>query len=403
MQYGIIAIAVQEGSAWRQGDSLEQRLIILRSTFHLFFNGKCFLINKFAHWLKKSVMLSNPCRKARYSSMQKKWIVPVVLLTGSLLAGCDSTTTPNEPPPAARKASLPTPDFQADSAYAFIEQQVAFGPRVPNTAAHRECQEYLVNRFTAFGAQVQTQDFEAEAYNGTALQLSNIIASFYPEQRKRILLAAHWDTRPVADKDTQRPNEPIDGANDGASGVGVLLEIARALQGADTVPRVGVDMILFDGEDYGEPEGQKTARAEHTNTVWWCLGSQHWSEYKQPPHYSAYYGILLDMVGAHGATFYQEGVSKRVAPSIVNKVWNTAQQLGFGSYFIPKESPEIVDDHVYVNYNGKIPMIDIVEYEPTSAFYFADYHHTHADNMDIISRETLEAVGETVLHVVYGE
>ena len=319
-----------------------------------------------------------------------------------LLSGCDSATTTEAPPPV-QKTSLPAPDFQVDSAYSFVEQQVAFGPRVPNTSAHQACEEYLVNQLTSFGADVQVQEFEAEAYDGTSLQLSNIIGSFYPEQRKRILLAAHWDTRPFADKDAERTDEPIDGANDGASGVGVLLEIARALQGADTVPRVGVDIILFDGEDYGEPEGKKATRTEGSNTVWWCLGSQHWSENKHQANYSAYYGILLDMVGADGATFYQEGVSERVAPSIVSKVWSTGQRLGFGRYFVKKESPEIVDDHVYVNYNGKIPMVDIVEYEPTSAYYFAQYHHTHADNMDIISRETLEAVGETVLHVVYGE
>lgn len=335
--------------------------------------------------------------------MRQRLLVYLSVGGALLVGGCDSTTTTDESPPAEQKVSLPVPNFQADSAYAFVEQQVAFGPRVPNTKAHQACEEYLVNQLTDFGATVQVQEFAAEAYDGTSLQLSNIIASFYPEQRKRILLAAHWDTRPFADKDAERTDEPIDGANDGASGVGVLLEVARALQGADTIPRVGVDIVLFDGEDYGEPEGQKTARAESTNKVWWCLGSQYWSEHKHQPNYSAYYGILLDMVGAEGATFYEEGVSERVAPSIVDKVWNTARQLGFDSYFIRKESPEIVDDHVYVNYNGKIPMVDIVEYEPTSASYFADYHHTHADDMGIISRETLEAVGETVLHVVYGE
>ena len=320
-----------------------------------------------------------------------------------LLEGCGPTTTSNELPATEQQSDLPVPDFQPDSAYAFIAQQVAFGPRVPNTGAHQAAEEFLVNKFTDFGAEVQLQDFEAEAFDGTSLQLSNIIASFYPEQRKRILLAAHWDTRPFADKDTERIDEPIAGANDGGSGVGVLLEVARALQQADTVPPVGVDIILFDGEDYGEPEGREAVAVESGNRVWWCLGSQYWSKNKHVPGYSAYYGILLDMVGAAEATFYQEGVSERVAPSIVDKIWNIAQRLGYGSYFVAKGSPEIVDDHVYVNYNGKIPMVDIVEYEPTNESYFADYHHTHADDMEVISRETLEAVGETVLHVLYSE
>ena len=329
-------------------------------------------------------------------------MLPFVLLTGIFLVGCDTTTSTQERPLAAQQAPLPAPNFNPDSAYAFVAQQVAFGPRVPNTGPHEATKNWLVDKLTAYGATVQVQEFEAEAYDGTTLRLSNIIGSLYPEQRKRILLAAHWDTRPYADKDSTRTDQPIDGANDGASGVGVLLEVARALQQADTVPRVGVDIIFFDGEDYGEPEGEKSD-AESGNRVWWCLGSQHWSDNKHQPNYSAYYGILLDMVGAEEATFYQEGVSERVAPSIVKKVWNTAQQLGYGSYFVDKESPEIIDDHVYVNYDAKIPMIDIVEYEPTNKSYFADYHHTHADDMDIISRETLEAVGETVLHVVYGE
>ncbi len=325
----------------------------------------------------------------------------VALLAGALLTACNSNPSA-EREAIQRPAPLPAPDFNPDSAYAFVARQVNFGPRVPNTTAHTNTKNWLVDKLTTYGADVQVQEFEAEAYNGTRLQLSNIIASLYPERRKRVLLAAHWDTRPYADKDSTRTDQPIDGANDGASGVGVLLEVARALQQADTVPRVGVDIILFDGEDYGEPEGEKSD-AESTNRVWWCLGSQYWSDHKHAPNYSAYYGILLDMVGAKEATFYREGVSERVAPSIVKKVWNTAQQLGYGSYFVTKESPEIVDDHVYVNYDAKIPMIDIVEYEPTNESYFAAYHHTHADDLDIISRETLEAVGETVLHVLYGE
>lgn len=292
------------------------------------------------------------------------------------------------------------PTFNADSAYAFIEQQVAFGPRVPNTNAHRATADFLVNKLEAYGAEVQRQEFEAEAYDGSMLQLQNIIASFNPEQRKRILLAAHWDTRPFADKDSDRTDEPIDGANDGGSGVGVLLEIARLMQ--QQAPGVGVDIILFDGEDYGEPEGYDNS-SESSNQVWWCLGSQHWSENKHQKNYMAYYGILLDMVGAENAQFYREGVSMRVAPSVVKKVWDQAQQLGHGRYFVYQDAPEIVDDHIYVNYNAKIPMINIVEYAPGTDAYFADYHHTHEDNMDIISQETLKAVGETVVNVIYRE
>jgi glutaminyl-peptide cyclotransferase len=298
------------------------------------------------------------------------------------------------------KPVIPVPVFNVDSAYHYVQQQVDFGPRVPNTAAHSATADFLVQKLESYGANVQIQSFEAPAYDGTPLALQNIIASFNPSVSKRILLAAHWDSRPFADKDSQHKHEPIDGANDGGSGVAVLLELARLFQIQS--PNVGVDIILFDGEDYGEPEGYEKSN-ESSNQVWWCLGSQYWAENKHQKNYMAYYGILLDMVGAEGAQFYREGVSMRAAPSVVKKVWGKAQELGHGRYFVYENSPEIVDDHIYVNYNAKIPMIDIIEYAPGSDTYFPPYHHTHQDNMEIISKETLQAVGETVANVVYAE
>ncbi|MDN4164507.1 M28 family peptidase [Cytophagales bacterium LB-30] len=295
----------------------------------------------------------------------------------------------------------PSPVFVADSAYAFVQKQVDFGPRVPNTAAHSACGDYLVASLTRFGWQVQEQLFEMEAYTGEKLALRNIIASINPEEKKRILLAAHWDTRPFADKDAERQKEPIDGANDGGSGVGVLLEIARVL-GAEK-PEVGVDIILFDGEDYGEAMFD-AGNAPYTNTSWYCLGSQYWSKNKHKAGYSAYYGILLDMVGAKDALFYQEGNSLEYAPSIVYKVWETASAIGYDHHFVNRKTYGITDDHYFVNTIGKIPMIDIIEYDPLNPeSYFPDYHHTHKDNMDIISRETLKAVGQTVIQTVVNE
>ncbi|WKN45089.1 M28 family peptidase [Tunicatimonas pelagia] len=318
----------------------------------------------------------------------------------ALLAACQ----PNQSETVATEPTGPryVPNFNADSAYAYLKAQVDFGPRVPNSAAHRECRDYLVSKLEQFGAQVQLQSFEARAYDGTMLDLSNIIASYQPKKSKRILLAAHWDTRPYADKDSVRAEEPILGANDGASGVAVLLEMARVMS-QDSLPDVGVDIIFFDGEDYGEPEDYDELQPENSQQVYWCLGSQYWAKNKHEPRYSAYYGILLDMVGAKNATFYREGVSRQAAPSIVKRIWDAGHQLGHGQYFIYKDSPDIVDDHVYVNYQAKIPMVNIIEHDPASEFYFARYHHTHADDMNIISRETLEAVGETVMYVVYQE
>jgi hypothetical protein len=292
----------------------------------------------------------------------------------------------------------PYPTFSADSAYAFIEKQVSFGPRVPGTTGHVNTKAWIIDQLESWNWSVQTQDFQAKTYDGLTWDLSNIIASYSPQATKRILLAAHWDTRRIADKDTERIDEPIDGANDGGSGVGVLMEIARVIGSGDLKPDVGIDIILFDGEDDGEPE---TARVRDNSQVWWCLGSQYWSQNKHTPNYSAYYGILVDLVGAQGARFYREGYSRRYASGILKKVWDHASKLGHSAFFINQDSPEILDDHLFVNEYAQIPMIDIIEFSPQ--YGFGHYHHTHQDNLDLIDKKPLQAVGETVLFTVFQE
>ena len=293
------------------------------------------------------------------------------------------------------------PPFEVDSAYFYIQQQVNFGPRVPNTHAHRLCAMYLQKKLIQLGGQVQVQAFEARAFNGETLHLKNIIARFNPSHKKRILLAAHWDTRPFADKDTSNKDVPIDGANDGASGVGVLLEIARVI-GHSHPPEVGVDIIFFDGEDYGEPQDHRTSL--YSNNIFWCLGAQYWSNNKHEKNYTAAYGILLDMVGAAKATFYREQQSMDYAPQIVKKVWDTAHQLGYGQYFVYQDTKGyILDDHLFVNSVARIPMITIIDHDPSSDGFFPSYHHTHQDNLQLIHKKTLSAVGETLLHVIYQE
>ena len=297
--------------------------------------------------------------------------------------------------------SVEVPRFHADSAYALVKAQVDFGPRVPNTEAHRKAGAYLAGRLRQYGAEVTIQEFTAPSFDGRQLSLQNIIASYSPEKQKRVLLAAHWDTRPFADKDAQNPAGPMDGANDGASGVGVLLEMARLF--GQNAPAVGVDIILFDGEDWGEPENaQGQRRPPEGWDSWWCMGSQHWSRNKHKSNYSAYYGILLDMVGARRSQFFREGVSLQYAPKIVAKIWDTAARLGYSDYFVKQNAHAITDDHVYINEWAKIPMIDIVHYQPGIG-YFGDYHHSQKDNMDLISSETLEVVGNTLMHVIYQE
>jgi glutaminyl-peptide cyclotransferase len=293
------------------------------------------------------------------------------------------------------------PTFKASVAYQFIEKQIGFGPRVPNTPAHRLCGEYLQHQLAELGGEVHVQRFQTQAFDGTQLKLQNIIASFNPKCPKRIVLAAHWDTRPFADKDLVNKGQPIDGANDGASGVGVLLTIAQVL-GQNPLSGVGVDILLLDGEDYGAPHG--TVASRHGKASDWCLGAQYWSRHPHSPHYTAAYGVLLDMVGAREATFYREQHSMYYAAGVVQKIWAMAQQLGHSGYFIPQNSQGyILDDHVFVNQLARIPMVNIVDHRPGRDRVFKAYHHTQDDNLQLIDPQTLQAVGETLLQVLYTE
>ncbi|MBL7848025.1 MAG: M28 family peptidase [Cyclobacteriaceae bacterium] len=292
----------------------------------------------------------------------------------------------------------PIPEFNADSAYIFVERQVAFGARIPNTPAHRATGDYILRKLREYGARTVVQEFQATTFDGQKLNLRNLIGSFRPEVQKRIILAAHWDTRPFSDKDPNAPDKSFDGANDGASGVAVLLEVGRHLK---EQPSVGVDLIFFDGEDWGEREGTKVPTTGGLDS-WWCLGSQHWSKQKHAPGYRAYYGILLDMVGGSNAQFYQEGTSMMYAPKIVEKVWSQAARLGHGSTFVQQRQAPITDDHLFVNELGGIQMIDITEYDPNVG-YFGPFHHTQKDNLQQISRETLGIVGRVVMQVIYLE
>lgn len=292
----------------------------------------------------------------------------------------------------------PYPTFNADSAYAFVQKQVDFGPRVPGTKGHADTKAWMISTLEKYGWSVQIQDFQAKTYDGLTWNLSNVIASYNPQATKRILLAAHWDSRRIADKDTERIKEPIDGANDGASGVGVLMEIARVIASQELKPEVGIDLIFFDGEDDGEPEN---ASSTNNSQIWWCHGSQYWSKNKHTANYSAYYGILVDLVGGKNAKFHREGYSRQYASGIVTKVWANAASLGHSDFFIQKDAPEILDDHAFVNANAGIPMVDIIDFSPD--YGFGHYHHTHQDNMSLIDTRTLRAVGETVLFTVYQE
>ncbi|MDH5598565.1 MAG: M28 family peptidase, partial [Cyclobacteriaceae bacterium] len=314
-----------------------------------------------------------------------------------LLLSCNSDKESSSDTPEKETTDniqLSIPVFSSDSAYAYVKQQVDFGPRVPNSESHKQTGAWIVNKLKSYGATVYEQDFSAVTYDGVEVNLKNIVGSFNPAIKKRILLAAHWDTRPFADKDDGDKYQPMDGANDGASGVGVLLEIGRIIS-ASAPTNVGIDILFFDGEDWGEHNEVDNVKPKGELDSWWCLGSQYWSKNKHIPGYSAYYGILLDMVGAKGAQFHKEGLSTRVAPKIVSKIWGKAADLGYGHVFIDKNKGEIIDDHQFVNKYAKIPMIDIVHYDMTYG-YFGDFHHSTKDNLDLIDGKMLGIVG-TVL------
>ncbi len=299
------------------------------------------------------------------------------------------------------EAAVIVPIFNADSAYSFVAEQVAFGPRVPNSEAHQACGDYLEGKLRAYGAEVIAQNVTLTAYNGDKLRARNIVAQFQPQNRKRVMLCAHWDSRPWADSDPDKANHynPILGANDGASGVGVLLEIARHLSSAPST--VGVDIVLFDAEDYGRHENEPYTGAGMDHS--WALGSQYWSRFPHKENYNARYGILLDIVGAPSSTFYREGVSDYYAQSVVDKVWAQAAKEGYGEYFIDKKGGSVTDDHLYVNSFLNLPCIDIINSDPDSPNGFGAYHHTVKDDMGWIDAATLKAVGQTVMAVVYNE
>lgn len=325
------------------------------------------------------------------SNFFRKPVLNILIIL--VLASCGSEKEQPEEviiKPAIEVQRIPTPDFNSDSAYSIIKAQVDLGPRIPGTSAHEKCAEYLVNKLKSYNFSVTVQSGTVKTFDQKQFILKNIIAQFNPAAQSRILLCSHWDTRPYADEDQVDPDKPFDSANDGPSGVGVAMEIARQINLSH--PSIGVDIIYFDLEDYGSSGNNHS----------WCLGSQYWAKNIYPSNYYAKYGILLDMVGGANAIFPKESTSVDFASGTVDHVWKIANEIGYGNYFVSQKRQFVgVDDHVYVNKAG-IPCIDIIEYNQTSGG-FGDYHHTHKDNMSIIDKNTLKAVGQTLLEVIYRE
>ena len=330
--------------------------------------------------------------------MRKVYLLPLLLLVMAVTAGCNSKKAPadsNTEQPAG-------PAFCADSAFAFCDAQCLFGPRTMNSEAHEQCLQWIADRFRQYGCEVALQEAVVTGYDGTKLKATNIIARTAPatEQQAGILLCAHWDSRPWADNDPDPQNwhKPVMAANDGASGVGVMLELARLVNQADSL-HVPVTFVCFDAEDWGTPQWEE----ERSEGDTWALGAQHWASHlADGEHYR--YGILLDMVGGQSATFYQESFSKHYAQSVLDRVWAAARVVGYGSYFVADEGGGVTDDHVYVNRLGNIPCIDIIPHHPACAqSSFGPTWHTVNDDMQHLDKNTLLAVGQTLVQVLYSE
>ena len=326
--------------------------------------------------------------------MNRKYIFLSFLIVATLFSSCKSNKQVEE------VLNPVGPAFIADSAMAYCQAQCDFGPRTMNSKAHDLCEEWIVNKFKGFGLEVETQKADLTGWDGTKLHSTNIIAHFNPQAERRILICAHWDIRPWADNDPDSTNwhKPVLAANDGASGVGVMLEVARLLQN-DTTLAIGVDLVCFDAEDYGTPQwAEKNEDSEKT----WALGAQYWAK-NLPEGYNPQFGILLDMVGGQGAKIYQEHFSLRYAASIVDKVWSAARHAGFSSVFANEVGGGVTDDHIPVNEAG-IPTIDIIPFYPDcSQSSFGPTWHTINDDMEHLDINTLKAVGQTLIQVIYSE
>lgn len=323
----------------------------------------------------------------------------ITLLTLTMITSCGEKKSKSSTPETKAEATpLAAPDFNSDSAYHFVGKQVEFGPRVPNSEAHNKCAAWLASKLKSYQCQVIVQKAKVRAFDNTTLNIQNIIGSINPDASDRILLCSHWDSRPFSDADPDKANynKAVPAANDGASGVGVLLEVARQFSLKN--PGIGVDIIFFDAEDYGQPSSTGASNEDS-----WCLGSQYWAKNPHKLNYKARFGILLDMVGAGGATFLKEYYSTVYAPDVVTKVWATAAQLGFSAYFINEEGGGVTDDHLYINRILSIPTIDIIHLDQSGQHSFFEHWHTQKDDMSSIDPKTLEAVGKTVLAVIYGQ
>lgn len=329
--------------------------------------------------------------KAKYINTYISFLLLTVLC---LFVACkdDASTKEETKTVAPTKSRIKIPKFNADTAYALIEKQLSFGTRVPGSEGHTAQRKWMVQYLKDRGAEVTEQNFKVSFLTVENVTATNIIASFNPKKKKRFILAAHWDTRLIAEKDPDEAmrEKPIMGADDGASGVAVLMEIANIIQ--QNPLDVGIDLIFFDAEDNGTPGGDQLS---------WCLGSQYWGKNLHKKGYTAEGGILLDLVGAKDNRYGLDSESTKYAPNLQKKVWELARGMGNTDLF-QNYRVDVIDDHIFVNAYAKIPMIDIIGTpQAGNNKVFGPHHHTHEDDIDVISKKTLKKTGQVVTAVIY--
>ena len=333
----------------------------------------------------------------------KRWFFLIALLFMIITHACDfdkgEKTKQNV---TNKKTTTLYHGFNADSSYNFVKRQVDFGPRVPGSEAHGKCADFLAAKLNEFCDTVITQNFKARVYTNEIFDGINIVGSINPAASNRILVCSHWDSRPYADmdEDVKNHNTPIPGANDGASGVGVILELARQLQMER--PNMGVDFLLLDMEDYG-PKVDYDNGGESTEHFW-GLGAQYWGKNPHVYGYKARFGILLDMVGNASLHVMQEQYSQYYAKNILDKVWTMADTLGYADVFVKETGGIVTDDHVFINELTGIPTVDIIHQNLFSKNgLFFDQWHTLEDDIHHIDPQSLKIVGDVVLNVIRNE
>ena len=313
------------------------------------------------------------------------YIILAALMTACGNTGTTSTTEATNDSTATTSTTAGKVQFDGNAALNLAQQQCAFGPRVPGTPAHAKCAEWLTTTLKASCDTVMVQTGTVQTAKLGPMGIKNIIGIINPDASQRLLLLAHWDTRPWADNDPDpaNHNKPVMGANDGASGVAVLLQLAHQLKQAGTT--LGIDIVLVDVEDMGENDNEDS----------WGLGTQFWAEHPHKSGYKPLFGILLDMVGSSDATFTREYYSTQYAGGFVDLVWNCAAD----NHFINAQGGAVTDDHVFVNRAG-IPCVDIIDMRTDGDTGFCPEWHTIHDTMDAINPATLTEVGQTLLNVI---